>query len=118
MTRIEDSLGEMNILLKLGTKPTKRRPYGLNPKYKFHVKKELDKMLSPGIIVPMEKLYWIQHMVIQGKKFVEVGICMVLQSLNATCLHNLFLTPFTNEVLKNIRGGEVYSFTDGFLGYH
>jgi hypothetical protein len=29
-----------------------------------------------------------------------------------------FPTPFTDEVLENVGGHEVYSFTDGFSGYH
>jgi hypothetical protein len=38
--------------------------------------------------------------------------------LNDACLHDLFPTPFTDEVLESIGGHEPYSFTDGFLGYH
>jgi hypothetical protein len=33
-------------------------------------------------------------------------------------LHDPFPTPFIDEVLDNVGGQEVYSFTDGFLGYH
>jgi hypothetical protein len=32
-------------------------------------------------------------------------------------LHDPFPTPFTNKVLDNVGGQEVYSFTDGFSGY-
>jgi hypothetical protein len=33
-------------------------------------------------------------------------------------LHDPFPTPFTDEVLDNVGGQEVYSFTDGFSRYH
>ena len=33
-------------------------------------------------------------------------------------MHDPFPTPFTDEVLDNVGGHEVYSFTDGFSGYH
>ena len=33
-------------------------------------------------------------------------------------LHDLFPTPFTNEVLESVGGKEIYSFTNGFYGYH
>jgi hypothetical protein len=33
-------------------------------------------------------------------------------------LHDPFPTPFTDEVLDNVRDQKVYSFTDGFSGYH
>jgi hypothetical protein len=38
--------------------------------------------------------------------------------INDACLHDPFPTPFTDEVLDNVGGQEVYSFTDGFSGYH
>jgi len=38
--------------------------------------------------------------------------------LNDAHLHDPFPTPFTNEVLDNVGRKEVYSFTDGFSGYH
>jgi hypothetical protein len=45
-------------------------------------------------------------------------ICIDLRKLNYACLHDAFPTPFIDEVLDNVGGYEVYSFTDGFLGYH
>ena len=43
---------------------------------------------------------------------------MDLRKLNDACLHDLFPTPFIDEVLENVGGQEVYPFTDGFSGYH
>jgi hypothetical protein len=39
------------------------------------------------------------------------------RSLNSACVHDLFPTPFSDEVLDQIEGKESYSFTDKFLGY-
>jgi hypothetical protein len=39
-------------------------------------------------------------------------------NLNDACLHDLFHTLFTYEVLENVGGHEAYSFTDIFSGYH
>jgi hypothetical protein len=41
-----------------------------------------------------------------------------LRKLNDVCLYDPFPTPFTDEVLDNVGGQEVYSFIDGFSGYH
>jgi hypothetical protein len=57
-------------------------------------------------------------MVVQPKKTGDLRICVDLHNLNATCVHDPFPTPFTNEVLENMGGHEAYSFTDGFSGYH
>ena len=32
-------------------------------------------------------------------------------------MHDLFPTPFIDEVLEGVGGQEMYSFTDGFSGY-
>lgn len=40
------------------------------------------------------------------------------RKLNDACVHDPFLTPFTDEVLDNVGGQEAYSFTHGFFEYH
>ena len=57
-------------------------------------------------------------MVVQDKNTGEICICVDLRKLNNACLHDPFPTPFTDEVLEGVGGQEMYSFTDGFLGYH
>jgi hypothetical protein len=118
MKGIKGPMGEMKITLKADASPIKQRPYRLNPKYKQKVKIELDRMMEAGIIEPVEESKWINPMVVQDKKTREIKICVDLRKLNDACLHDPFPTPFTNEVLDNVGGQEVYSLTDGFSGYH
>ena len=33
-------------------------------------------------------------------------------------MYDMFPTPFTDEVLEGVGSQEMYSFTDGFSGYH
>jgi hypothetical protein len=54
----------------------------------------------------------------QDKKSGEIRICVDLRKLNDAYLHDPFPTPFTDEVLDNVGGHEVYSFIYGFSGYH
>ena len=76
-------------------------------------------MLVAGIIEPVEESEWVSPMVVQEKKTKgEIRICVDLLKLNDASLHDPFPTPFTNEVLDNVGGKEVYSFTDGFSSYH
>ena len=119
MKGIAGVLGEMRIPLNLDAKPVKKRPYRLNPQYKDKVKVKLDKMLDVGIIEHIEEFKWISTMVFQDKKTSgKVRICVDLRKLNDACLHDPFSTPFIDEVLENVGGKEMYSFTDGFSGYH
>ena len=74
-------------------------------------------MLAAGIIEPVEESKWVSPMVVQEKKTKgEIRICVDLRKMNDACLHDPFPTPFIDEVLDNVKGQEVYSFTDGFLG--
>ena len=57
-------------------------------------------------------------MVVQDKKMGEVQIFINLRRLNDACMHDPFLTPFTDEVLAGVGGEEMYSFIYGFSGYH
>ena len=57
-------------------------------------------------------------MILDKKTTGEVRIYVDLRKLNDACLHNPLPTPFTDEVLENVGGQEMYSFTDGFYGYH
>jgi hypothetical protein len=76
-------------------------------------------MLEADIIEPVEESKWISPMVVQDKKQGRgIMICVNLRKLNDACLQDPFPTPFTDEVLENVGGHEVYSFTDGFSGYH
>jgi hypothetical protein len=118
MNGIKGPMGEMGIPLKPNARPVKQRPYKLNPKYKEKVNIELDRMLEAGIIEHVEESEWISPMVVQDKKTREIKIYVHLRKMNDACLHDPFPTPFTDKVLDNVGGHEVYHFTDGFLGYH
>ena len=65
---ITRDLGFIHIMLKPYACPMKQFPYRLNPKYKHKVKEEIDKMLTVGIIEPIEQLDWVSPMVVQEKK--------------------------------------------------
>ena len=72
-------------------------------------------MVVAGIIEPVEQSDWVSPMVVQENKTKgEIKICVDLRKLNDACIHDLFPTPFLDEILDNVGGQEAYSFTDGF----
>ena len=75
-------------------------------------------MLDAGIIESVEESEWISPMVVQYKKMGKFRIYVDLRKLNDACMHDPFLTSFTDEVLEGLGGQEMYSFTDGFSSYH
>eukprot|EP00253_Pinus_taeda_P003933 PITA_03933 len=76
-------------------------------------------MLMVGIIESVEEYDWVSPMVVQEKKQKdEIRICVDLRKINDACVHDPFLTSFTDEVLDNVGSQEAYSFTNGFSRYH
>ena len=61
-------MGEMNIEIKPKSMPIKKRPYKLAHKYKEIIKKEIDNMLTAGIIYPIDQSKWAIPMVVQPRK--------------------------------------------------
>ena len=118
MKGIAGELGEMKIPIRPESRAIIKQPYRLNLIYKQKVKTEIDRMLEDGIIEPVKESKWISPMVFQEKKQGGIWICVDLRKLNDACLHDPFHTPFMDEVLENVGGHEVYSFTNGFSGYH
>ena len=64
MKGISEDLGKMKIPLSPNVKLVKKWPYRLNPRYKEHVKVELERILDAGIIKSVEELEWIIPMVV------------------------------------------------------
>ena len=64
MKGILRDLGVMKIPLKEGVKPVKQHPYRFNPIYKEKVRQELDKMITVGIIEPVEESEWVSPTVV------------------------------------------------------
>ena len=106
----------MKIALKLDANPIKYRPYILKPRIREKVKKEIDRMLVAGL----DEGEWISPIFIQVKKDLKkkIRVCVDYRILKNSCIHDMFPTPFSDEVLDNVAGNEAYSFTDGFSNYH
>ncbi len=53
-----------------------------------------------------------------SKKNGKLQICMDFRKLNNDKKNEPYFLPFTDEVLDMVLGHDVYSFLDGFSGYH
>jgi hypothetical protein len=76
-------------------------------------------MLLVNAIFPLEKSDWIDLVIIKKKKVGEyIRICVDFCGLNTTSAHDLFSTPFSDNVLVHVVRKEIFPFTDGFERYH
>jgi hypothetical protein len=63
----------------------------------------VEKMLAVGLMFPIEEAEWIIPILIQSKKDTEdIWVYVDYRSLNYECVHDLFPTPFNEEVLDQV----------------
>ena len=62
-------------------------------------------MTTVGLIFPTEEVECIRPIVIQIKKDIEdIRVYVDYRSLNYACVHDLFPTPFSDDVLDQVVG--------------
>jgi hypothetical protein len=90
----------------------------LNPNYVAIIKQDIDKLLVVGFIKSIEKATWMSPIVVIPKKNGKLRICDDFGKFKVTTKKDPYSLPFTNEAINKIGRHEVYTFLDGFLGYH
>jgi hypothetical protein len=90
----------------------------LNPNYATIVKQDINKLLIIGFIKLVEEVTQLSLIMVVHKKNGKLKVCVDFRKLNATTKKDLYSLPFTNEVINTVVGHEVYTFLDGFSGYH
>ncbi|KAL3686291.1 hypothetical protein R1sor_008865 [Riccia sorocarpa] len=83
------------------------------------VRKEPDKLLECDFIYPSEETEWASPILIVPKKDPgKIRVCVDFRSLNQLTVSDPFPIPFTDMLLDEVAGSEMFSFMDGFNGYN
>ena len=91
----------------------------MNPNYAAKVKEEIDALLKAGFIAEVESSDdWLFPIVVVPKKNGKLRICVDFRKLNEQTIKDPFPLPFTNTMLDQVAGYEMYSFLDGYGGYN
>jgi nucleosome binding factor SPN SPT16 subunit len=75
-------------------------------------------LLAVGFIKPIEETIWLSPIVVMPKKNGKLKIYVDFRKLNVVMKKYPYPLPFINEVINIIARHEVYTFLDGFFGYH
>ena len=73
------------------------------------MKDELDKLLSVGFIIPVDKVEWLSPILVVPKKLGKLQVFVDYRKLNAATILDLFPLPFIDSVLDDVAGHEIYS---------
>ena len=109
---IPSSLAEHTIDSIPNAHPVQQRRYRMNPNYATKVKSELDKLLQAKFISPVDSAPWLSPMVIIPKKNGTLRVCVDFRKLNATTKKDHYPLPYTEEIIDEVAGHEMYSFID------
>jgi len=88
------------------------------PRYTTMVKEELDKLLEVGFIRPVETIEWVSPVILALKKNGKLKVCVNYKALNKVTKKDQYPLPFCEESLEEVAGHEMYTFGDGYRGYH
>jgi len=114
----EVTMEQHKIELLPNAKPIKAKQGRWNPRYTAMVKEEFDKLLKVGFIRPMETTEWVFPVVLTLKKNGRLRVCVNYKALNKITKKDRYPLPFCEEILEEVVGHEMYTFGDGYKGYH
>ncbi|MCO5573196.1 hypothetical protein L7F22_026963 [Adiantum nelumboides] len=106
------------IPLKPNARPIRLRRYRMNPNYAKMVKEENDNLLKARFITEVASSDWLVPIVVVPKKNGKLRVYVDYGKLNAQTIKDPFPLPFTDMMLDEMAGHEMYSFMDGYSGYN
>jgi hypothetical protein len=91
----------------------------LNLNYVIIIKQNIDKLLDASFIKLVEEATsWLSPMVVIPKKDGKLRIYIDFKKFKVSTKKDPNSLPFTDEVINIVIGHEIYTFLNGFLGYH
>jgi hypothetical protein len=99
-------------------KPIRAKQRRWNLRYTAMVKEELDKLLEAGFIRPVETTKWVSLVILALKKNGKLRVCVNYKALNKVTKKDRYPLPFCEFFLEEVTGHEMYTFRDGYKGYH
>ncbi len=75
-------------------------------------------MLVVSFIKRVEEATWLSSKVLMPKKNEKLRMCVDFKKLNVATKKDPYPLPFTDEVINLVVRHKVYTFLDGFFGYH
>ena len=98
------------------TRPIKKAAHRVAPAKIPEIRKELDKMLEKGVIVPSESPY-SSPIVMVGKKDGSNRMCIDFRALNEVTVKDAYPIPRIGQTLDALEGASVFSSLDLASGY-
>ena len=113
-----DRYVEFAIELIPGTPPISRRPYQMPPNELAKLKKQLQDLLTKGLIHPSSSEWGCPALFMKKKKDNSLWMCVDYRPLNAVTIKNKYPLPRIDILFDQLSKAKVLSKIDLRLGYH
>ena len=108
----------VHLIVEEGAKiPTIRQPWTIQKNLKEATKRQIDKLLSEGILIESSAPH-DQGMVVQTKSNGKVCVCFDGREISKVLQEDPYPVPLINDVLDEIGGNQIFSVLDLSQGYH
>ncbi|MCO5601430.1 hypothetical protein L7F22_055551 [Adiantum nelumboides] len=115
---VDTNVCQHTIPLNPDARPVCLQRYRVNPNYAKKVKEEIDNLLKARFIIEVANNDWLFPIVVVPKKNGKLRVCVDYRKLNTQTINDPFPLPFTDMMLDEIAGHEMYNFMDGYSGYN
>ncbi|MCO5561575.1 hypothetical protein L7F22_015195 [Adiantum nelumboides] len=115
---VDPKVSQHRIPFKPDARLIRLQRYKMNLNYAKKDKEEIDSLLKAGFITEVESSDWLSPIVVIPKKNGKLRVCVDYKKLNAQTIKDPFPLAFTDMMLDEIAGHEMYSFMDGYNGYN
>jgi hypothetical protein len=97
--------------------PISKRPYRMDVKDLFELKKQIEELLEKGFIRPSSSP-WRAPVLFVSKKDGSRRMCVDYRSLNEVTIKNKYPLPWIEYLFDQIKGAKIFSIIDLRSGYH
>jgi hypothetical protein len=101
-----------------GTPPISRRPYQMPPNELAELKKQLQDLLTKGLIHPSSSEWGYRALFVKKKKDNSLRMCVDYRPLNAVIIKNKYPLPRIDILFDQLSKSKVFSKIDLRSGYH
>jgi hypothetical protein len=109
---------EFAIELIPGTPPISRRPYRMPPNELAELKKQLQDLLTKGLIHPSSSEWGCPAIFVKKKKDNSLRMCVDYRPLNAVIIKNMYPLPWIDISFDQLSKVKVFSKIYLRSGYH